>query len=440
VSETTIPERIPAPFGDIAADAMDPMMEMVLGVRLTFAERLDAEVLARATRLLLDLEPVLGCRWDETKRGTEWVRCADPDSWDVFSTVESTDPEVDASIFYATPFDPRGPRIAVRLVRSPERDELVVRFDHVAGDGWSVKEVGYLLAETYTALLADPTYVPATHAAPRPTHEDVWNALTDEQRLVAADAPKPGGSRWTMKLPRGAGRGYVERTLVLAPERVAAIRTYAHARGGTVNDALVAAMVRSAAAFSPPKRGVDPGVSISADTRRFASDPRLERIANIATTQNVVVEYVHGETFDETLAHVTAAVKPYKDCLWTVGAGLTGKPMSASAVRNMFRFMAMMMKVLHAAAIVSMNLGDLDEERLSFGMARPERAYATGPIPRFTGFGALLTYYRGAITLGMGTRREVMDPAILDRYLAGIDEQLDGALQGGPPPTATSYR
>ena len=164
------------------ANSMDPMMEMVLGSRLTFAERLDVEVLARASRLLLDLEPVLGCWWDTKSRGADWVRCTGLDERVVFSMADSEDPDGDFAAFHGTPFDPRGPRLAVLMLRSRDHDDLCVRFDHSAGDGWSAKEVTHLLADIYSRLLDDPDYVPSPRTSPRPDHADVWNALTEEQR------------------------------------------------------------------------------------------------------------------------------------------------------------------------------------------------------------------------------------------------------------------
>lgn len=431
MSAGAIPERFPAGFGDVVADAMDSMMEMVLGSRLTFAERLDPDALARAARLLLDLEPVLGCWWDESFGGADWVRCADLDEQVVFSTADSDDPDRDAAAFHGTPFDPKGPRLAVLLLRSRDHDDLCVRFDHVAGDGWSAREVTHLLAETYSRVLDDPDYVPVPRTAPRPTHADVWAALTDEQRALKTQAPPMSASKWAMKAQRGRGSGYAVRTLTLAPERVAAIRAYAHDRGATVNEALVASAVRSAASMFPLRPGVRPGVSISADTRRIARNEGLNRLANIATTQIVLMDYRHGESFDETLRHVIDGVKPYRDSLWSITASQVDTMPAPVAMRAMFAFMTATMRLLHGMSLVCMNVGPFDEKRLAFGEVLPVAAIGTGPATRFAGLPALISSYRDAMTIWMGFREEHIAPEVVERYLAGIDEQLATALEPG---------
>jgi len=440
VSSDTTQARFPATSGDIVADAMDPMMEMVLGSRLKFDERLDPELLARASRLLLDLEPVLGCWWDEKSRGADWVRCTRLDEWTVFSMADSEDPDRDFATFHGTPFEPRGPRLAVLLLRSRDHDDLCVRFDHVAGDGWSAKEVTHLLADVYSRLFDDPDYVPPPRTSPRPDHADVWKALTEEQRQLAAANPPSmtNMSQWKMKTRPGATDCLAVRALTLSPVRVAALRAYAHARGATVNDALISALIRAVESNNPQRPGLKPGVSISADTRRFAGETGLERLANIATTQTVRMDFRHGETFDDTLRHVIEAVKPYKDTLWNVGPTSDEKP-SPRTMRAIFWFAATALRVSRAAAMVTMNVGPFDEERLVFGVARPVSAVVTGPVGRYAGFPLLISYYQGALTLWTGFREKFISSELVERHLANIDGQLAdvvGAPAGRSPETA----
>jgi NRPS condensation-like uncharacterized protein len=167
--------------------------------------------------------------------------------------------------------------------------------------------------------------------------------------------------------PRKGGSDFAIRTLTLAPARVAAIRAYAHARGATVNGALIAALIRSSAAMFPQKDATKPGVSISADTRRFARGADLDRLSNIATTQTVLMDYRDADTFDETLQHVVDGIKPYKDCLWTIKATQTGTIPPPMLTRAIFGSMVAMMRASQAAALITMNIGPFDEERLSFG-------------------------------------------------------------------------
>jgi NRPS condensation-like uncharacterized protein len=340
-----------------------------------------------------------------------------------FRLRQTDDADAETAAFHATPFDPKGPRLAVLLLRAPDHDEVCVRFDHVAGDGWSAKEVTHLLAETYSALLADPSYSPAPRLAPRPGHAEVWSALTDEQRAAAAKGPKMAYSRWRFASRRGSGDRFLVRSVTLPADRVAAVRAYARERGATVNEMLLAAMVRSSASMSPQRPGQPAGVSVSADPRRVVQGADLDRVAMLATTQTVLVPHRAGESFEETLRSVREGTRPFRDTLWGVAAA-NGPAPSLRTMRAFFAFLTAMMRVVGVAGLISMNVGPFDEQRLAFGRLRPVSAVATGPIGRFPGFPALISSYRDAYTLWIPFRERLIADEYVERYLAGIEREL----------------
>ena len=142
------------------------------------------------------------------------------------------------------------------------------------------------------------------------------------------------------------------------------------------------------------------------------------------------MDHRHGETFDETLQHVIDAVRPWRESLWSIAASAKPGPAPAPVLmRAFFGLLATMMRTMHFAGLVTMNIGAFDEERLAFGEARPVSAVGTGPIPRFGGFPALISSYRGSLTLWMGFRERTIARELVERYLDGIDQQLAGALQ-----------
>ncbi len=164
----------------------------------------------------------------------EWERCQALDARVPFSVAETTNPHDDAVAFHDEPFDETGPRVAVRLLRSADADDVCIRLDHIAGDGWSTKMLAYLLAETYSRVLANPDYAPdAEPLEPRPGHADLWAALTPEQRDAAKQGPGMAMPRWRKPVSAGPGSGLAARELTLEPPRLAAVREYGRARGAT---------------------------------------------------------------------------------------------------------------------------------------------------------------------------------------------------------------
>jgi NRPS condensation-like uncharacterized protein len=339
---------------------------------------------------------------------------------------ETDDADAAYAAFHAEPFAARGPRLAVRLLRTGAGDQVCIRFDHVAGDGWCAMELTHLLAEMYSRLIERPDFAPVTRLSARPTHADLWRELSDEQREAASKAVPFKGQQWRGRPFAGTGAGLAVRTITIPAEEVSAIRERVHRAGATLNDGIVAALVRSVASIFPPAKGVKPGVTITADTRRFVDDDRFDRVCLLATTQTVDMEYRAGETFDETLQHVVDGVSPYKQSLWNLGSSLKEKA-NPLLRRASFRVLTGLMRALRLIAPVTMNLGDFDEGRLDFGGVRPVSAVASGIVPKYAGFPVTISSYRGAVTLWSGFREERMAPELIEQALRGIRRELQAA-------------
>ena len=107
--------------------------------------------MARAVRLTMDAEPVLGCRFVKHPWRPYWERRDDLDRLHLCSVVEPQDPESELWRFIAMPLDPyEDSQVQVRIFRSGT-DTLCVRLDHLAADG-----AGAILRR----------YLPAGHVVP----------------------------------------------------------------------------------------------------------------------------------------------------------------------------------------------------------------------------------------------------------------------------------
>ena len=425
-----VPRRVPATALDLAACAMSPMYHLVLGCRLTFVEHLDPSTLKRAVRALLDEEPVLGSWLDEGLLGGQWRRCHQLDACVPFAVVETDNPVRDGATFHAEPFEAKGPRLAVRLMRSPEADELYLKVDHVPTDGRTTKELAYRLAGLYNRMLVDRSHSPSPDVTPRPTFKDLWAALSPEQREASRRPPRRGTPRWVQRLEAGADRGFTVRTLLLGPDRLAALKDVGRAtQGATVNDLLLTALMRSVARISPPGPGVPAQMYVTADLRRPVERPEFERPCGLSTPQMVEVDSVRDSSFADDLRRVVAAVRPWKDCLWNPAIlRITSVP--HRAMRAVYSVGAAHFRRRGTLPPTLMNIGLLDEERLSFGGAVPVAGHVLGPVLAIPGFAATASTYRDVLTVWMGFYQEDTDPELIQQVLAGMDAELGSAVAG----------
>ena len=297
--------------------------------------------------------------------------------------------------------------------------------------------LAYLLAETYTRVLADPGYAPVPNLEPRPSHADLWAALTPEQRDAAKNGPGMATPRWRKPVSAGPGSGLAARELTIEPQRLAAVRAYGRAHDATVNDMLVTALLRSLAQMFPAGKDRLLGASISADLRPFVDDPRFERVCTLASPMTIGVAYDGNDTFDVTLGRVVATTRAHKESLW--GGNLYGGiELPYRIARGIWRAYRGIFGKSGTMPPVVMNIGVLDEGRLSFGGIAPVAAHILGSFGRTPGFGVTMSTYRDTLTVWLGAHQEDVDPAINERVLAGMDEELAAALAKPAPEEGTS--
>jgi len=128
-TDVRIPATIPAEFVDrtVCVGAEIGYYRLELGGIVRFDDRLDEARLRRATRLLLDAEPVLGCRFEADAVPPVFRRLDELDPAQLLEVRDSDDPAAAAGAFVARPFDPKtDPQVRVMLLHGPDSDTLAV--------------------------------------------------------------------------------------------------------------------------------------------------------------------------------------------------------------------------------------------------------------------------------------------------------------------------
>ena len=430
-----IDERIPASFPATANDlathvARSLSQHMELGCRLTFDRHLEPDVLSRAVRLSLDAEPVLGCALRTGTFAGSWVRLDDLDARVPFSTALTDDPDRDGVSFEVDEIGTADPQVAVRMLRSPDHDDVCVRINHDVADGQGLKQYVYLLAELYTRLLADPTYAPSPDLAPRPQARDVWDGLSPDQRRRASKAPSMTMPNWVLPYKAITGGGRTLRQLRLGPARLGAFREYGRARGATVNDMVLTAFFRALSGVFPPPAGQPMSLPFSAEHRRYLRSTEGVPITNLAITLWLGVEHVPGEDFDGTLRRVVEQTSAWREALWGVKAVAQTAGLSRMGYKPLKAMMGAIMRMSAKSAKTSpvfTNIGILDEDRLAFGEATPSSASISGPAAFGASFVPTISTYRDTLTVSIGFCEDDQDSDAVERVLRLMDRELDRA-------------
>ncbi len=426
MNTSAIPRTFPTATLDRAVSAVfcktgDIMIQM----EIDFAHRLDPDRLRSAMDLILDAEPILGCRFVYRSQKPFWERLPRDgrDNFQVFSSFADYDRCKRDGI------DPaRGPALTGGLL-SESGDggcKLLLKVAHEASDAGSFKEAARQLGNIYTRLSRQPHWRPepkrnasrrfaqvARNVPPVAYPRIFLNYLKELKTLAvprnAYNPPLPEGPR--------DPRRYEARHI--RPGRVRRIREYGRARGAKINDMVVAAFLRSVLpAGWDGKTAVKTAMTV--DLRRwYMPESRSETICNLSAFEFMSLGTQVGETFEDTLEKVARFTRKRKKS-W-IGLNALAGPLwlfrlcPYQKLIDRFSHVADLIRKNKTVFPIFTNLGPMGPDGLVFD--RPAtRAWIIPPagFPPFCGVG--LSGYNGWLTVSS---------ASFPSTLAMVGEMLD---------------
>ena len=423
-----MPTRLPATASDVATHVAKVFgQHMEIGCRLVFDGTLDPQILSRAVRVSLDAEPVLGCALRTGIFRVWWERLPDLDANVPFTVGTSADPDSEAIPYQTAAIDSAGPQVAVRMLQASRGDEVIISVNHDAADGQGVKQYAYVLADIYSRLLQDPSYVPEPNMAARPTPADVWSALSADQKSAANKTPKMTMPNWEFPYKAITGGGRTLRELEVVPERLRSIKAYGATTGASINALMLTAFFRAVCRAFPPPVGQPMSLPFTVDHRRYLKDREDIPVSNLAISLWLGVAHVEGELFHDTLGRVMEQLDAWRDAMW----GAKSLMQATGLVRLGYTPVRLMMGAINSASAkagktspVFTNIGVLDPGRLCFGALVPVSARLSGPAAFGPSLVPTISTYRDTLTVSMGFCEADIDTAVVDRVLGYMDEEL----------------
>jgi NRPS condensation-like uncharacterized protein len=403
-----------------------------LGAIVSFDDRLDEARLRRALRLLLDAEPVLGCRFLAEAVPPVFERLAELDSARLLDVCDSEDPAADASSFVAGPFNPEtDPQVRAMLLHGSTSDVLALRMGHLAADGGAVKETLYLLGDIYRALADQPDYTPEPNVdgirSPM-AHAGVFEKLGS---LSGSDLKTPPSDpKWYIPLLGGRGPA----SYVAASVEPGAFRSalgLAKSAGATANDVILTALYRTLWRLSGVASGAQTPLMFTCELRKHLPAGTKTAIANISSATWISVSPMGDESFEASLERVAEATRAWKQS----GAGKSsaiGIPVIHKLTRKKgLGFVRRMMTPKEAAdpsrgAVVLTNIGIIDADQLDFGPESPiGDAWLLAPVSPM-GAGLAASTYRDRLHLTAGVEFASVSEALANEIVSSTAREIEG--------------
>lgn len=386
---------------------------------LEFKGKLDKNRLARAVRLSIDAEPVLGSRFIEKKYHPRWQRFSDLDSMEWFSLEKSRDKQNAIQRFLTTPLDNKHEQqLRTKLIRSGESDTLCIKISHACCDGGGLKAYQHMLAGIYTQLGNDKDFVPEQNAGKRRDLNYLFGKLGIASLIKAWD-PRQNPLQPTWAFPFSSREPEQQLIAIrrLPGKYFESLSTYARARGASLNDLILTAFYRALFKIVEPPPGQPGEILITMDLRCYFQDGKAGAINNLSSAVTARVPRVPGESFGQTLAAVSKSMTQIKGKLPGVHVGVLFGLLSMLNYGQHIHFVRGLKKRLiqtgRCAPVLS-NVGNISRSTLRFGKIAVTDAYQVSPAIHAPGFMLGACGYNNRITFTVsyydpGTSREKVE-------------------------------
>ena len=425
------PQKFPTKTMDRALAAMDVLFIPIIQLEMEFDFPLDQHRLAKSVSLLIEAEPILGCKFVCRILRPYW-EIVEKEKSDIF-TLTKKKSEYDA-------FKKKGidflsaPQILACLYRSESADRLTIKISHLVSDAAGVKDIAATLSTIYNRLKDKPDF----HPDPNPCDSRSFGQITKHipwavrprivfnylRETIKSVIPYRTHGVPVKNTSENAGK-YI--TMHIEKEELTNMIQYAKKHDATINDVLLAAIFRAYSKMGGWDGKAALRMAMTVDLRRYLPDKKAESISNFSSMEILTYGTAMEDDFDSTLARIVEMVNKRKSswlglsafislymALWALPyAGLnlmTKKGWESKAnSSNAFDWFT--------------NMGKISAEQVNFG-GKPYRALLLPPgcnLPLFF-FGC--SSYDGSLNLSASIMPDAENEMITNRFFDLIVSEL----------------
>lgn len=426
-----IPSRMPAAIMDRVEAMLLPMIDMMIQLELEFPQRLEVDRLSRAVDLVLDAEPVLGCRWVPHWRRPRWERLDDSErqsllavnSQEAYERFKSESSNLTG-----------GPQIKACLYQSPHGDRLLLKVSHIAADAAAVKDIVGSLSSIYARLAREPDYRPEPNIR---GSRDIWQILRHIpwhaylkihlnflRETLIINNTKHGTYMLPFEDNARENLGFVYR--FIPADRVSYQLDYGRSHSATLNDVMLTAYIRALGLRGDWDRTSRLMVLISVDLRQwYLPIKKADGICNLSAGEYINLGTDIGHDFAATLQRVCTITMGRK-ANWigvnqVIGAFPILLSLPQSLIEGNFHKAGQRLIDKHNLSPAFTNMGEIDRDRVTFDLA-PSSAILLTPPTYPPHFAAGISGYAGSLTITAGAYNSQRN--VVDQFLDVIISQL----------------
>jgi NRPS condensation-like uncharacterized protein len=403
----------------------------VVQMEMDVPASLDAKRLEKALGLMLDAEPVLGCRLVPDSKIPYWQRLSGAERRNFIFTTSENDyfafrhQGLDYSI---------GPQLQACLLRNNNGDRLLLKAAHQASDAGGLKEITAKLSTIYNHLEKEPDYRPEPNITgcrdleQIMCHVPLWAYPVIFFNFMRQNWSNTfPASTLHLEIPQGPNVPLTYAVAHIPAKHTEIIRQFGKAHNATINDVFVAAHFHALEKEAKWDSKATLRLQSTIDLRRwYLPDEQAGGICNLSVYEYHNLGRTLGRDLGETVKMVSRQTKSRKNNWFGLTDICLIPALNLMSFENQVKLAVKGVTSLikrngHPNALT--NMGEIKSQSVRFGI-EPTRAYLLTPFVLPPLFGGGLSMYHDELTLCGGVPVHARET--IDRFYQAVIENLPG--------------
>lgn len=430
--QTSPGERYPVNPFDLSTDLFSPFSNQVIHLVIHLDGQIHYDILEKAVERASFAEPITRCRIIRDRDALFWQEASEFRISDHILLVRSLTPRDLLYQVLSYPLDPYlGNTFQVILIENTGKtgDIVVINVHHIVMDARGLKDFSRLIMQCYSAYLSgDQTDIPVTQIRSREVPL-ISTLITEPEQNLIQENPIGWCSRISVPLQSLHGDTFHYSIMTFDQNRTAIIQNIRRDWGITVNDFMIAALVRVITSILGVKSDITVPLYTTVDLRRYLPVMPERSLVNFSTSFEVRVPVKPDEILEDTGKRVHALMNRIKTQNPGVSEAKEAEELVTSGyakARDLLNGAWKNIQDAQSKTTIFSNTGIISRDQVSTTDLSVRNAYILPGHFRPPGFFFLLSTFEDTMTLSASYAVPAYDPVVIKRMFASIDQDIPG--------------
>jgi NRPS condensation-like uncharacterized protein len=423
-----LPDTLPVEVSDKLQFFLRANADQQMRYVIIFNQQINFDLLKIALRLTVYAETIFSYVYKEDGKNVYWLKEETIEESSLIDLIEvNGDLENYINQFLNLDITPFAfPLVRARVLRNEGKDVLCINMNHTPTDGSGLKMFVKKLAEIYSNLIINPSYLPKNGINSDRSIKQVTDNFTFSQKLkfvkLGFKSPKrtPSWSFDFNKSDINNQKQFIKSKI--NSDIFDKIKTFSKLNNATINDVVLTAFIRTFSKLNKKNEVVAKPILIPMDLRKYINPNHNTAICSLTSSLICNIGSDIGNSFSDTLAKVQEVMNKKKEDHSEMNILFQAIVLSKFMAYNKLKEQFLARKMPPIPLVT--NVGIINPSDINFDGIPIEQAYITGAISLKDYFCMGYSTFNKEITFSIGFIGSDLQNKKIEEFLENLKFEL----------------